>query len=67
MAHIILQYQVKSPMHLFENNKLRYEVRELEHQCNPNKSFRENLDDAFDKACELGCEPTKQIRWKFVE
>ena len=67
MKYIILQYQVKSPIHLFEDNRERYEVRELKHPCNDGKSFRENLDDAFCSACELGCEPNKQIRWKEVE
>ena len=66
MAHIILQYQVKKPIHLFDTRE-RYEVKVLEHDCDPNKSDRENLDNAFSKACELGCDPNKNIRWKFIE
>lgn len=61
MLKIKIQYQVK----LFESG--RYEVRELTHDCDPNKSDRENLDDAFVKACELGANPNKQIKWKFYE
>ena len=48
------------------NDRERYEVRELLHKCDPNKSDRENIDDAFCKACELGAEPNKQVGWKFI-
>lgn len=48
------------------NDRERYEVKELIHPCDPNKSDRENIDDAFCKACELGAEPNKQVRWKFI-
>lgn len=51
---------------MFSNDRERYEVRELNYECNPNKSDRENLDDAFCKACELGCDPNKNVRWKFI-
>ena len=60
MKKIRFKYQVKLPL------SDRYEVRELIHECDPNKSDRENLDDAFLKACELGCDPNKNIRWKFA-
>ena len=60
MAQIKLQYQVK-PW-----GASRYEVRELTHDCDPNKSNRENLDDAFIKACELGANPNKNVRWRFT-
>lgn len=60
MAQIKLQYQYKSVL------SERYEVRELMHDCDPNKSNRENLDDAFVKACNLGANPNKQIRWRFI-
>ena len=64
---IRFQYQVKKPIHLFSNDtRERYEVKELMYPCDPNKSDRENLDDAFCKACELGAEPNKQVRWKFI-
>lgn len=64
MAKIKFQYQVK----LFELHSVeRYEARELIHICDPNKSGRENLDDAFAKACELGADPNKQVRWKWIE
>ena len=64
---IRFQYQVKKPIPLFSNDtRERYEVKELIHDCNPNKSDRENLDDAFDKACELGANPNKQVRWRFI-
>lgn len=48
------------------NDRERYEVKELIHPCDPNKSDRENIDDAFCKACELGAEQNKQVRWKFI-
>ena len=65
---IIFKYQVKSARHMFELNSVeRYEVRELTHECDPNKSDRENLDDAFVKACDLGADPNKQVRWRFIE
>lgn len=68
MAQIRLQYQVKKPIHLFDTDtRERYEVKELMHTCDPNKSDRENLDDAFCKACDLGADPNKQVRWKFIE
>ena len=59
--YIKLQYQVKP----FLNYK--WEVRELLHKCDPNKSDRENLDDAFSKACDLGADPNKQVRWRFID
>lgn len=63
---IKLDYQVKSPIHLFSDGKEKYEIRTLYHECDPNKSERENLDDAFSIACDKGCNPNKQIRWKFI-
>ena len=67
MAQIKLQYQVKQQKPIFSNDTIeRYEVKELLHECDPNKSDRENLDDAFIKACELGANPNKQVRWKFI-
>ena len=64
---IILKYQAKTEKPIFSNDSLeRYELRQLKHVCDPNKSDRENLDDAFCKACELGAEPNKQVRWKFI-
>ena len=64
---IRFQYQVKVPLPMFSmNDRERYEVKELMYSCDPNKSDRENLDDAFCKACELGAEPNKQVRWKFI-
>lgn len=67
MLKIKMQYQVKVTPHLFESGRERYEVRELTHDCDPNKSDRENLDDAFVKACDLGADPNKQVRWRFIE
>ena len=65
---IKFQYQVKKPIHLFDTDtRERYEVKELIHECDPSKSDRDNLDDAFSKACDLGCDPNKQVRWKFIE
>ncbi len=67
MTQIKLQYQVKAEKPIFSNDTIeRYEVKELLHDCDPNKSNRENLDDAFCKACELGANPNKQVRWKFI-
>ena len=59
---IKLKYQIRE---YFRSNN--YVVRELIYSCDPNKTDRENLDDAFSKACELGAEPNKQIRWGFME
>lgn len=67
MIKVRLKYQVKVTPHLFEREIEHYEVRELFHDCDPNKSDRENLDDAFVKACELGADPNKQVRWKWIE
>lgn len=64
---IKFQYQAKKPIHMFGDNSERYEVKELIHECDPNKSDRENLDDAFSKACDLGADPNKNVRWKFIE
>ena len=64
---IRFQYQVRSPRSMFSNDRERYEVKELIHECDPNKSDRENLDDAFSKACDLGADPNKNVRWKFIE
>lgn len=67
MAQIKFQYQVRKPVPMFSNDtRERYEVKELVHVCDPNKSDRENLDDAFCKACELGANPNKQVRWSFI-
>ena len=62
---IKLQYLVKKP-EISMYGDCNYEVKELVHICDPNKSDRENLDDAFSKACELGANPNKNIRWKFI-
>lgn len=68
MAQIKLQYQVKAEKPIFSNDTIeRYEVKELLHDCDPNKSNRENFDDAFCKACELGANPNKRISWKFID
>ena len=58
---IKFEYQVKG----FRAND-RYEVKVLMHRCDPNKSDRDNVDDAFVKACELGANPNKQVRWRFI-
>jgi hypothetical protein len=57
---IKFQYQVKD---LFED---KWEAKELIYEYDPNKSDRENLDDAFSKACDLGADPNKQVRWRFI-
>lgn len=61
VKQIKFQYQVKD---FFEN---RWTAKELMHPCDPNKSDRENLDDAFIKACDLGADPNKQVRWRFID
>lgn len=58
---IKFQYQVKK---FFED---KWEAKELMYECDPKKSDRENLDDAFSKACDLGADPNKQVRWRFIE
>jgi hypothetical protein len=68
MAQIRLDYQVKKSLPFFSRDtRERYEVKTLLYDCDPNKSERENLDDAFCKACELGANPNKQVRWKMIE
>ena len=69
MAKVIkFQYQVKQVKGMFSMSTIeRYEVKELLHECDSNKSDRENLDDAFCKACELGANPNKQVRWRMIE
>lgn len=65
---IKFQYQVKHTEYGLGNyEKKSWEAKELIHECDPNKSDRENLDDAFSKACDLGADPNKQVRWKFIE
>ena len=67
VQQIRFQYQVKRPFPMFSNDtRERYDVKELIHPCDPNKSDRENLDDAFIKACELGADPNKNVRWGFI-
>ena len=57
---IKLQYQVKI---MFEN---RWETRTLTHDCDPKKDDIDNFDDAYLKACELGADPNKNMRWRFI-
>ena len=65
---IKFKYQVKKTEHGIGNcSRDSWEARELIHDCDPNKSELENLDDAFSKACGLGADPNKQVRWKFIE
>lgn len=65
---IKLQYQVKYIEYAIYNlQKISWEMKELIYPCNPNKSDRENFDDAYSKACELGCDPRKNIEVKFIE
>ena len=64
---IKFQYQVKQVKEMFSVSTIeRYELKELIHVCDPTKSDRENLDDAFCKACDLGANPNKQVRWRFI-
>lgn len=64
---IKFQYQVKQVKEMFSVSTIeRYELKELIHVCDPTKSDRENLDDAFCKACDLGANPNKQVRWSFI-
>ena len=68
MLQIRLQYQVKKTEYFLGNtHRDSWELKELMHTCNPNKSDRDNLDDAFCKACDLGADPNKQVTWKFIE
>ena len=62
---IKFQYQVKETKFGIGWHKDTWELRELIYPCDPNKSDKENLDDAFIKACELGADPNKNVRWKF--
>ena len=51
---IRFQYQVKK---FFED---KWEAKELIHECDPNKSDRENLDDALVPAFRLSYTPLTQ-------
>jgi len=64
---IKFQYQVKKFIVKSFQFEDKWEAKELMHECDPNKSDRENLDDAFSKACELGADPNKQVRWRFID
>lgn len=55
---MLLQYHVK--------NNGRFEVKELIHVCDPNKTTQENLNDAYGKALKMGLANDKQIRWKMI-
>lgn len=68
MAKIKLQYQVERKRYSVGNNvEHTWYVRELIYECDPNKSDIENLDAAYLQACKLGCDPNKQIRWRFID
>ena len=64
---IKFQYQVKETKFGIGWRKDTWELRELIYPCDPNKSDLENLDDAFIKACELGADPNKNVRWRVIE
>lgn len=67
MAKIKLQYQVRHTSYgIYNHCKVSYEVRELEHVIDDTKDFRSNLDEAFSKACDLGADPNKQIKWNTI-
>ena len=55
---MLLQYHVK--------HDGRFEVKELIHVCDPNKTTQENLNDAYEKALKMGLVNDKQIRWKMI-
>ena len=55
---MLLQYHVK--------HNGRFEVKELIHICDPNKTTQENLNDAYEKALKMGLINDKQIRWKMI-
>lgn len=55
---MLLQYHVK--------HNGRFEVKELIHVCDPNKTTQENLNDAYKKALKMGLVNDKQIRWKMI-
>lgn len=56
---MLLQYHVK--------HNGRFEVKELIHVCDPNKTTQENLNDAYEKALKMGLVNDKQIRWKMIK
>lgn len=65
---IRLQYQVKKTEYFVGNtHRDSWELKELIHPCDPNKTDRDNLDDAFSKACKLGADPNKNVRWRFID
>ena len=65
---IRLQYQVKKTEYFVGNtHKDSWELKELIHPCDPKKSDKENIDDAFDRACKLGADPNKNVRWRFID
>lgn len=67
MKKILLQYQVKHKEYgIYNHCKISYEVKKLYHEIDEDKDFRTNLDEAFSKACELGADANKMIKWQVV-
>lgn len=63
--------QIKVVFYKEINGKLPFDVQlvkvEFAHLCNNQVSDYENLCDAFDKACQLGLDATKQLTFKFED
>lgn len=65
---IRLQYQVKHTEYGLGNyEKNSWEAKELIHDCDPKKDNIDNFNDAYLKACELGADPNKNMRFKFID
>ena len=56
----------RNSTHYYVKHNGRFEVRELIHECDPNKTTQENLNDAYEKALKMGLVNDKQIRWKMI-
>ena len=65
--YIKLFYQVPHTQYFLGNtSKTTYEVRTCYQKVNEYLSDNDNLDKAFELACDLGCDPNKKIKWTVV-
>jgi hypothetical protein len=62
---IKMQFEVK----VYNDHKMQdwhYEVKEIVHECDPNKSSRDNLHDAFEEAERNGHDYRRTTRWSYI-
>lgn len=64
---IKLLYQVpRTDFFLGNTSRTIYEIKTCYQEVNESISDRENIDNAFSKACELGADPNKNIKWSTI-